>query len=255
VGQTVKNLRVFFNYLNKDLSMSFGDFHKQFYVRKEEIPIFPLMPEELNFLIYDEAFGSTLSPRMQEVRDFFVFGCTVALRVSDLLRLQKSNVRIIGGTHYLAVRSKKTSTDTLVKLPDYAVDIINKYGSLKKWLLPRFNIVNLNKYIKLLLEQAEFTHPVYKTRERRGKLIEMKVANKNATVVRFCDVATTHTMRRTAITTMLSLGVPEQIVRKISGHAANSKEFYRYVLWAQTYQDKETEKMFEKLKGKELKVV
>jgi integrase len=255
VGQTVKNLRVFFNYLNKDLSMGFGDFHKQFYVRKEEIPIFPLMPEELNFLIYDETFGPTLSPRMQEVRDFFVFGCTVALRVSDLLRLQKSNVRIISGTYYLAVRSKKTSTDTLVKLPDYAVAIINKYENLKKWLLPRFNIVNLNKYIKLLLEQAEFTHPVYKTRERRGKLIEMKVSNKNVTVVRFCDVATTHTMRRTAITTMLSLGVPEQIVRKISGHAANSKEFYRYVLWAQTYQDKETEKMFEKLKAKELKVV
>ena len=57
-------------------------------------------------------------------------------------------------------------------------------------------------------------------------------------------------MRRTAITTMLSLGVTEQVVRKISGHAPGSKEFYRYVIWAQTYQDQETEKMFAKLKEK-----
>jgi intergrase/recombinase len=75
------------------------------------------------------------------------------------------------------------------------------------------------------------------------------------TQTRFCDVASTHTMRRTAITTMLSLGMPEQVVRKISGHAPGSKEFYRYVLWAQTYQDQETEKMFEQLGKKELKMV
>jgi intergrase/recombinase len=51
---------------------------------------------------------------------------------------------------------------------------------------------------------------------------------------------------------MLSLGMPEQVVRKISGHAPGSNEFYRYVLWAQTYQDQETEKMFEKLKSKSI---
>jgi len=59
-------------------------------------------------------------------------------------------------------------------------------------------------------------------------------------------------MRRTAITTMLSLGVPEAVVRKISGHAPGSKEFYRYVQWAQSYQDAETEKMFHVLEQKSL---
>jgi integrase len=253
VGQSVKNLRVFFNYLNKELVPGTGEYHKLFYVRKEEVPIFPLLPEELNFLIYDTAFEASLTPRMQEVKDFFVFGCTVALRVSDLISLQKSNVRINAGQHYLAVRSVKTKTDTLIKLPAYAIDIIAKYSRLKKSLLPPFNKVNLNKYIKLLLEQAGFTHPVNKTRERRGKSAELK--KQKGTVrhsYRFCDAATTHTMRRTAITTMLSLGVPEQVVRKISGHAPGSKEFYRYVLLAQTYQDKEVEKMFEQLEAKKM---
>lgn len=56
-------------------------------------------------------------------------------------------------------------------------------------------------------------------------------------------------MRRTAITTMLCLGMPEMAVRKISGHSPMSKEFFRYVTLAQTYLDNETLKMFEKLKG------
>jgi site-specific recombinase XerD len=251
-GQTIKNIRVFFNYLNKDLALGVGDFHKLFYVRKEEIAIHPLMPEELNFLISNKIFEESLPCRMQEVKDFFVFGCTVALRVSDLLLLKKTNIRIINQQHYLAVRSVKTATDTLIKLPGYAVAILAKYKKTKK-LLPPFNKTNLNKYIKQLLEQAGFTHPVQKLREKRGKGMELKkLPYAPSTQTRFCDVASTHSMRRTAITTMLSLGMPEQVVRKISGHAPGSKEFYRYVLWAQTYQDEETQKMFDRLEKKVL---
>jgi len=54
-------------------------------------------------------------------------------------------------------------------------------------------------------------------------------------------------MRRTAITSMLCLGMPEHLVRKISGHAANSKEFFRYVLLSQSFIDDETDKVFDKL--------
>ena len=251
VGANFKNIRSFFNYLNKELSLGIGDFHKLFYVRREEIAIFPLLPEELNYLVHDRDFEASLKPRMREVKDFFVFGCAVALRFSDLNALQKSNIRVVNGQHYLAVRSIKTNTDTLVKLPSYAVTITDRYAKLKKRLLPKFNVVNLNKFIKELLRQAGFTHTVYITRSRRGIPVEQK-ARDGKKELRFCDVATTHTMRRTAITTMLSLGVPEQVVRKISGHSAAGKEFYRYVSWAQTYQDQETEKMFEKLETKTL---
>ena len=70
--------------------------------------------------------------------------------------------------------------------------------------------------------------------------------------LRFCDGVSTRTMRRTSITTMLSVGVSRQIVRRVSVHAPHSKEFFRSVLWAQTYQDQETENMFEILKQKML---
>ena len=54
-------------------------------------------------------------------------------------------------------------------------------------------------------------------------------------------------MRRTAITTMLILGMPEHLVRNISGHTGNSSSFYRYVHFAQSYIDKEIEKVHDKL--------
>ncbi len=50
-------------------------------------------------------------------------------------------------------------------------------------------------------------------------------------------------MRRTAITTLLILGMPEHLVRKISGHSHASTFCNHYVHYAQTYMDKEIEKV------------
>ena len=172
------------------------------------------------------------------------------MRFSDLLVLKKTNLRIINNDYFLLTRSKKTSVDSQIKLPDYAIAIAKKYNrQAGGFLLPRFNIVNLNKYIKQLTEAAGLVQPVPKTRGRRGVVKDIaKTTDEKKAVYRFCDLVSTHTMRRTAITTMLCLGMPEHIVRKISGHSPMSKEFFRYVALAQSYQDKETTQMFEKLK-------
>jgi hypothetical protein len=41
--------------------------------------------------------------------------------------------------------------------------------------------------------------------------------------------------------------MPEHVVRKISGHAPNSKEFFRYVKLAQSFLDDETDRIFDRL--------
>ena len=63
----------------------------------------------------------------------------------------------------------------------------------------------------------------------------MELKNKHGKGFRFCDHITAHTMRRTAITTLLLLGVEENMVRTISGHSPGSKEFYKYVALVQNY--------------------
>ena len=93
VGQTIKIIRTFFNYLNKDLMIGVGEFHKLFFVSKEEPPVLTLMPEELNFLIYDTSFHDSLSFKLKEAKKVFVFGCTVALRFSFQQRLSSSHER------------------------------------------------------------------------------------------------------------------------------------------------------------------
>ena len=131
-------------------------------------------------------------------------------------------------------------------MPDYAIEIIKKYKKInRKYLLPRLSVTNLNLQIKKLIKKAGWAAPLPKVMSKQGKFIEIKTAGgKNWC---FYEHITAHTMRRTAITTLLILGVPENVVRKISGHAPGSKEFYRYVAVADDYLNKEVKNAFKKL--------
>lgn len=244
VGMLFKLFRSFVNYLNNDLGMSVGNYHKSFYVYRENIPIITISQERLRFLISDKKFEDSLPLRLQKTKAIFVFGCTVALRVSDLMNLRQENLENYENRTYLVVTSKKTRTTTRIKLPDYAIDILQIFPKDKKRLLPYFHNVYLNKYVKELCERAGWTEPVFKMRTRRGVPC---LVGENQKVYRFCDLVTSHTMRRTAITTMLTLGMNEHLVRKISGHTPNSNEFEKYVNYSQSFFDDELDRTFEKL--------
>jgi integrase len=254
VGRSIKLLRSFFNYIVTEKGLPIGSFHKKFYAPYEDIEIVVLSAERLNYMVYNTDLEAQLNDELKKVKDVFVFGCAVALRFSDLTVLTKSNLEVINQRAYLKVKSKKTQTFTRVKLPDYARILLQKYAKLyEHQLLPVFNKVYMNKKIKLVMEHYGFTEPVERTRQRRG--ISQPLLRTGKKPYRFCDAVSTHTMRRSAITTMLSLGMNEQAVRQISGHAANSKDFYRYVAFAQTYIDTEIDLMHEKLSSKRLELV
>lgn len=228
VNSSIKRLRAFFNYLIEDKDINVGSYHKKFYSVAEDIEIITLIPEQLNFLIYNKEFEDDLSDTLKRTKDMFVFGCTVALRVSDIFKLSHTNVESLNGKHHLKVRSQKTSTLTRISLPDYAVDIINKYPKNQKTIFPKISNNQFNQNIKSLIELTNWTGERIKTRQKRGQAVLVYKNQKTKELYRFCDMVSSHTMRRTAITTMLSLNMPENLVRKISGHAANSKEFFRY---------------------------
>jgi integrase len=249
VGLIIKCLRSFFNYLEKDRSVSIGAFHKSFYIPVEEIPIIALSHEQLNFLIFNKEFNTLIiAKNLEKAKDIFVFGCTVALRVSDLLSLTKKNLQVKGDKYYIQVKSQKTNTHTSIKLPDYAVDILEKHKSKKANLLPSVSSAWFNTQLKELSMYIPDNFEIIKTRERRGKQVIVYRDPIKKTHYKLSDHISTHTMRRTAITNMLCLGMPEHLVRKISGHAANSKEFFRYVKLSQSFIDDETDRFFDQIK-------
>ena len=174
----------------------------------------------------------------------FIFGSITGLRFSDLIKLSKNNLEKRDGNFYLVTKSKKTKQKSFVKLPHFLIELIKRYKK-SKTLLPPISLYRFNANIKKICLLAGWDYPVEKWRDKEG--ISKKIRNGNSETFRFCDLVSSHIMRRTAITTMLTLGVPELIVRKVSGHSDGSKEFFRYVELAQQYIDKEINKAHEKL--------
>ncbi len=244
VGANIKTVRTFFTYLKHEIDIDTGDFQKNFYVRKEEVPILVLSPDQLKFLLHDTEFEASLTPALKKVKDIFVFGCTTGLRYSDLFDLTNKNFERKGDVHYLRIRSLKTKTYSAIRLSDYAVEIFNNYKSksAKNSLFGTLSLFVFNRSLKELGKRAGFTSPIEYCRERLGKSFKLTQQQ-----ILFCDKMSSHMMRRTAITSMLILGMPEHLVRNISGHSRGSSSFSRYVHYAQSYIDQEIEKVYEKL--------
>lgn len=246
VGTNIKIIRTFFNYLKNDKDFNTGDFQRMFYVRNENIEILVLSTEQLKFLIHNKNFEESLSKSLKRIKDIFVFGCATGLRFSDIFLLTNKNFVMKNEVWYLKVKSKKSKVYSYIKLPTYAIDIYKKHKkkSNKVLLFKKISLFNFNKHLKNLGQRANFDHSIELTREKLGKPRNIK---RNGEEVLFYQKMSSHMMRRTAITTHLMLGMPEHLVRNISGHSGNSKSFNRYVHYAQSYIDKEIDKVHEKL--------
>jgi integrase len=232
VGLSIKNLKTFFKYLETDKNFPHSDFYKKFYPPSNETQIFVLEQDKLKFLLFNSEFEDSLPEHLKVIKDIFVIGCTIGLRFSDLISLKPSNIQTIDESVYIVTCSKKTSTNTRIKIPYYIKDIVFKYlSSNNKFILPQMCLYTFNTRIKLLGEKAGWTYPVGKAKIIKGISKELKHKGMS---YRYCDRLSSHIMRKTAVTTLLILGMPEPLVRKISGHSHNSKEFYKYNLVAKS---------------------
>ena len=246
VGRLWTTIKTLFNYLEQEKNIHTGAYRKFFYSRSEETQIVVLTPQQLHFLIYDTPFHTSLPRHLQRVKDIFVVGCTVALRFSDLIQLTPFNLIQQNESTYLLAKSQKTHTRTQVKLPEYICEIIrNHQDKRRKTLFSPISKNQFNQNLKQIGKLAGWDYDFPKTREQNGISKPIYKNVKTKAHYQFYDHMSSHTMRRTAITSMLMLGVPEIMVRGISGHAPNSKEFFRYVELTQKYLDQETDKVFE----------
>ncbi|PKP31000.1 MAG: recombinase [Bacteroidetes bacterium HGW-Bacteroidetes-16] len=151
-----------------------------------------LSPEELLLLENKEL----KLPRLQKVRDIFVFCCYTGFAQADVEALSPSDITTgIDGEKWIIINRKKTDGRSPIPLLPQAMDIINKYkndpeAQAKGRLLPVNSNQRMNGYLKEIADITGIT--------------------KNLTM---------HLARHTFATTItLSNGVPIETVSKMLGH-------------------------------------
>ena len=160
---------------------------------------FHLNPVDRGFLTDEEivclANKDFAIPRLELVRDLFIFSCSTGLAYIDVANLRREHLVMMDGKAWIMTRRQKTNIESNVLLLDIPKTIIAKYCD----------------------------NPNYPSRD--GKLFPILSNQKmNAYLKEIADICgikknlTFHLARHTFATMSLSKGVPMESVSKMLGH-------------------------------------
>jgi len=196
-----------------------------------EIYVLPI--DKVLELQYAELENKTL----QRVRDVFCFMCWTGQRYSDIIKLTRNDFKEnASGERVWELITSKTQTRISVPIVQYAEEILDRYKNFES-PLPIFSNQKLNSYLKDIGDELDFNWPVKISRYYEGTLHQEQVP--------FYEVMTSHVGRKSYITNSLILGVPERVVKEVSGHK-DEKSFNRYVKLAENYKSQVVRKAFSK---------
>lgn len=143
------------------------------------------------------------APRLERVRDLFVFGCVTGMRYSNFSKVRKADVV----DNFIKVRDEKNNKKTLsIPLNDYSILILKKYN----YILPKITNQKFNNYIKEVIGIVGYTQPIKKTYKVGKNIIE--------TVEPFNERVSSHSARRSFITIMKNKKIPDKIIMSYTGH-------------------------------------
>jgi len=248
IAAVFKTIRTFINYTRGEKGLNILVFNKVFNAPSYTYRQVILDNQQLRILANNHSLLDKLSPKLEKSLDMFLVGCVIGLRFSDLIHLQTGSIKKFDERFYVELTTVKTGNSVVIPLPAFAIEIIQRQPAQKSNCIFRpISMSNFNQHLKQIMEMAGYIADTPKFRHNKGKLVEIRTKAGNR--FRLCDHFSSHSMRRIAITSLLTMGVPELVVRKISGHAPGSKEFYRYVILAQAYSNQEIAMAQEKLYG------
>lgn len=149
------------------------------------------------------------NPRMDRIRDVYIFCCYTGLRYSDVENLEKENIyddRI----HFTTI---KTDDKLTIELNDVARAILDKYSGCKfnnNKALPVLPIQKMNEALKAMAEACEINSKV--------EIIHFKKGERVSEIIPKYKLITTHTARKTFVCTAIRLGINPVVIMKITGH-------------------------------------
>lgn len=163
-----------------------------FKMTKREVERPFLVNEELKRIIAKQF----VAPRINQVRDIFIFCCYTGLAYADVEKLTREEITAgIDGEKWIWTSRQKTDTATRIPLLSQALEILDRYKddpqcAIKERLLPVLSNQKMNTYLKEIADACDISKKM-----------------------------TFHTARHTFATTVtLSNGVPIETVGKMLGH-------------------------------------
>jgi len=205
VGTYIKNLKLFMKWtFDQDLHKN-QDFRK-FKVFKKDTFQVSLDDKEMAQIINLDLSNK---PHLDKARDLFILQCNLGLRYSDLKRLNESHFNLEEG--FVEIISQKTHSYQVIPLSELAIQIIKKYNSNPQFISDQ----KQNKHIKEICKLSGINNLVTDYKEIGNKLIEELKPK--------YELITTHTARRTFITKLKMMGLPDDLIKLSTGHKTSTE--------------------------------
>jgi integrase len=198
-----RNIGLFktFMYWSLENGYTYKSEFKEFKNIKKEITDEIALTLEQVTEIFNHDFSK--NPRLERVRDLFVFGCVTGMRYSNYSKVRKTDI----SDNFIKVRDEKNNAKTLtIPLNDYSSFILKKYD----YKLPKITNQKFNEYIKEVIEKVGYKDDIKKTFKIGKEIIE--------TISPFYDRISSHSARRSFITIMKNKKIPDKVIMSYTGH-------------------------------------
>lgn len=152
------------------------------------------------------------------VRDAFILLCETGLRHSDLSSLSADNIVRDGATVFIHKQSVKTEVNLTIPLSSTALAILKKYNGLspKDWVPP---LSPFNVAIKEVCRLAGITDRSIVT-YGTGNYRQERILHKY-------QLVSSHTGRRSYITRLANLQVPDHVICSLTGQSKATMQNYK----------------------------
>jgi integrase len=211
IGRDIKDIKTFMRMaVDMELTENMQFEKRNFSVIREETSAVYLKESELVHLYQ---FDISSNPRLEQVRDLFVFGSFVGLRFSDFSDVRPENIRQIDNEFFLRVKTKKMGNRVTIPCNPIVRDIFKKYDHMPNKLPRAISNQKFNDYIKEVCKLAGLTE--------NGRL----EADHS---LELWECISSHTARRSFATNLYNEGFPILDIMKITGHKTE-KSFLKYI--------------------------
>jgi len=211
ISKHIKTIKVFMNAATEEgINTNLVFRSKKFKRPAEEVTKIYLNTIEIDLLYALDLSGNLC---LDKVRDLFIIACSTGLRFSDFSQLKAENIQ----EGLIKLKTQKTRETVMIPLNNKVKNIISKYdGNFPT----SYSNQKMNEYLKDLGVMANINDEIIISKSKCGE--------KTDEVFKKHELITCHTARRSFVTNAIIMGIPTQLIMKITGHKTE-KSFNAYV--------------------------